>query len=174
MIDAGVGYRFNPWLRLDGTLEYRGAGMRARFGLTDPASPAFHGPLDYGYAGRAYLSAIVGLMNVYADLGTYWGFTPFVGAGAGFADNRTSRFADHGLAYSLNGPVAAWGGSFPGGSRTSFAWALMAGVDFAVAPNLAMSSAIVIWTPALSRRPAGAAAPERPTHSAAPAAAAFR
>lgn len=138
MIDAGVGYRFNPWLRLDGTLEYRGAGMRARFGLTDPASPAFHGPLDYGYAGRAYLSAIVGLMNVYADLGTYWGFTPFVGAGAGFADNRTSRFADHGLAYSLNGPVAAWGGSFPGGSRTSFAWALMAGVDFAVAPNLAI------------------------------------
>ncbi len=136
MIDAGVGYRFNAWFRMDGTLEYRGGGVRSRSTLTDPASPAFGGPADYAYVDRAAVSSIVGLLNGYANLGTYWGFTPFVGAGVGFAENRTHGLADHGLAYSLNGPLGASAGSFPGGSRTSFAWALTAGVDFDVAPNL--------------------------------------
>jgi opacity protein-like surface antigen len=136
MIDAGVGYRFNAWFRMDGTLEYRGGGVRSHSSLTDPASPAFGGPVDCAYFDRADVSSIVGLLNGYADLGTYWGFTPFVGAGFGFADNRASGFADRGLADTLKGPLGVSAGSFSSGSRTSFAWALMAGLDYDLAPNL--------------------------------------
>jgi len=75
-------------------------------------------------------------LNGYADLGTYWGFTAFVGAGVGFADNKASGFADRGLAYAMNGPLSATAGSFSGGARTSFAWAPMAGLDYDLAPNL--------------------------------------
>ena len=37
-IDAGVGYVLNPWLRMDGTLEYRfGARLRSSLAIVDPA-----------------------------------------------------------------------------------------------------------------------------------------
>ena len=37
-IDAGVGYVLNPWLRMDGTLEYRfGAELRSSLAIVDPA-----------------------------------------------------------------------------------------------------------------------------------------
>jgi hypothetical protein len=62
MIDAGVGYRFNAWFRMDGTLEYRDGGVRSHSSLTDPASPAF-GPVDYPYFDCADVSSIVGLLN---------------------------------------------------------------------------------------------------------------
>ncbi len=134
-IDAGAGYRFNTWLRMDGTLEYRGgARLEAHSSLTDPASPAF-GPLQFAESYRADVSSLVGLLNGYVDLGTYWGVTPFVGAGAGFADNRVSEFADDGFGSSGSGALTS-AGSFANGSKSSFAWALMAGVDFDVAPGV--------------------------------------
>jgi len=127
MIDAGVGYRLNAWVRMDGTLEYRGGAFRARSPSSDPAA--------YVSSDSADLSSIVGLLNVYADLGTYWGFTPFVGAGAGVADNAASRLAAGGAGFAPSGPFSARSGALAGGSRTSFAWALMAGVGFDVAPG---------------------------------------
>lgn len=135
MIDGGVGYRFNAWFRMDGTLEYRsGVRLKAHSVLTDPASPAF-GPLQYSDLYRDDVSSFVALLNGYADLGTYLGVTPFVGAGAGFADNLVSGFTDDGFGYALRGPLVS-SGAVANGSRTRFAWALMAGFDYDVAPNL--------------------------------------
>jgi opacity protein-like surface antigen len=133
MIDAGVGYRFNPWLRTDGTLEYRGGGFRSRSRLVEAT---FGGTAEAAYADSGGVSSIVGLVNAYLDLGTYWGFTPFIGAGAGFADNRVSGVTDRGVAYPSGGPIAASAGSFAGGSKTSLAWALMAGLGFDLSPSL--------------------------------------
>jgi opacity protein-like surface antigen len=132
LVDVGVGYRFNAWFRMDGTLVYRGGGFRARSGWADPLG----GPATYAYSDRAGLSSIVGLVNAYADLGTYWGFTPFLGAGAGVADTAAGGFRDSGVGFTARGPFAPAPGSLTGGSRTSFAWALMAGVGFDVAPGL--------------------------------------
>ncbi len=139
MIDAGVGYRFNAWFRMDGTLEYRGgANLQSLYTLTDPVSPAFGGPLHYADFYRADVSSFVGLVNGYVDLGAYWGVTPFVGAGLGFADNRVSGFTDQGFGASIYDPLGASGGYFSNGSKTSFAWALMAGLDVDVTPNLTL------------------------------------
>ena len=125
MIDFGAGYQFNSWFRADATLEYRaGARLQSRYASTNPVSADFAGPAQYADFYRADIASIVGLVNGYANLGTWYGFSPFLGAGVGFADNRLSGFID---------PSPA---GYSNGSKTSFAWALMAGVDFQVTPNL--------------------------------------
>ncbi len=137
MFDFGVGYRFNNWFRMDGTLEYRGgAELQSLYTLNDPANPYFGGPLQYADFFRADISSIVGLVNAYADLGNYWGVTPFVGAGAGFAYNSISGFTEQGFGYASFGPLGASGSYLDNGGKTAFAWALMAGLDFNVTPNL--------------------------------------
>lgn len=65
----------------------------------------------------------------YVDLGTYWGITPFVGAGVGAARITVDKFKDtnvvtQGLAYAKSG------------SKTNLAWALHAGMGYAVTPDL--------------------------------------
>ena len=81
MIDVGAGYQFNPWFRGDGTFEYRGgAGLQSLYTLTDPASPAFSGPLQYADFYRANVSSFIGLLNGYANLGNWYGISPSSGA----------------------------------------------------------------------------------------------
>ena len=75
-------------------------------------------------------------MNGYVDLGSYWGATPFVGAGIGVADNALSSVSDQGFAIPSAGAAYPVGGDFSNASSTRFAWALMAGLDFDIAPNL--------------------------------------
>ncbi len=138
MVDFGAGYRFNDWFRMDTTLEYRwGAKPQSRYTLNDAANPAHGGgPLQYADFYRANLASVVGLVNGYVDLPGLWGVTPFIGAGIGFADNTLSGFTDQGFgdaSYRSLGPVS---GYFSNGSKTSLAWALMAGLNFAISPNL--------------------------------------
>ena len=129
-IDAGVGYVFTPWARMDGTLEYRfGGRLQSDFAIADPA--------PFGSERlRAGLSSIAALVNGYVDLGSYWGATPFVGAGIGVADNALSSVSDQGFAIPSAGAAYPVGGDFSNASSTRFAWALMAGLDFDIAPNL--------------------------------------
>ena len=60
--------------------------------VTDPAG----GPAQYADPYRADVASIVGLVNGYVNLGAWYGFSPFLGAGVGFADNRLSGFTDQG------------------------------------------------------------------------------
>jgi opacity protein-like surface antigen len=137
MIDFGAGYQLNSWFRADTTLEYRaGAGLRSLHTLSDPASPAYGGAAQYADFYRGDVASIVGLVNGYATLGTWYGLTPFLGVGVGFADNKASGFTDRGFGYADYSSLGPSGGYFAGASRTSFAWALMAGVDFDVSANL--------------------------------------
>jgi opacity protein-like surface antigen len=133
MIDVGAGYQFNNWFRADATLEYRGgARLQSRYALTDSNG----GPEQYADSDRADVASIVGLVNGYATPGAWYGLSPFLGAGVGFADNRVSGFGAQDLGYADYPSPGPAGGYFANGSRTSFAWALMAGVDFDVSPNL--------------------------------------
>ncbi len=112
-IDAGVGYVLNPWLRMDGTLEYRfGARLRSSLAVVDPAPLGGGGPFSAADGLRAGFSSIVALLNGYVDLGNYWGVTPFLGAGVGVADNALSGVSDQGLAISGAGPAIPVGGVF--------------------------------------------------------------
>ena len=85
---------------------------------------------------RGDISSWVGLVNGYVDLGTWYGITPYVGAGVGLASNTLSGMTDQGdVTFALTGTGPS-GGYFGDGSKTNFAWALMTGLDFNVTQNL--------------------------------------
>ena len=70
------------------------------------------------------------LANAYLDMGTWYGITPYVGAGVGMASYNVSNLTDTSLSNQN-----AWGVA-PDKSGANFAWALMAGMSWNVAPNL--------------------------------------
>jgi opacity protein-like surface antigen len=144
IIGAGVGYQFNNWFRFDVTGEYRtAANYRATNSYTDIWSaqvPKFSGcggvlgatPRCFDHYQGQVRSAVF-LANGYVDLGTWYGITPFVGAGVGLANHWFEHFNDF-ATFTPNG-----GGSFGYArdtSQTNFAWALMAGLGYNVTPNL--------------------------------------
>ena len=88
LFGLGVGYNINNWLRVDVTGEYR---ARANFhGLDIGHTPGQDWPDRY--TGSKYEWTF--LLNGYVDLGTWWNFTPFLGAGVGFSRNTITNFGD--------------------------------------------------------------------------------
>lgn len=98
----GAGYRFANVLRADMTAEYR---SRANIHTADGV--------------RAHMSGATVLANIYADLGTWYGVTPYVGVGVGAGWNRLS--------------IAGMPGG--NGSRADLVWAVGGGFAFAVTPQ---------------------------------------
>jgi opacity protein-like surface antigen len=122
LVGIGVGYQFNPWIRADVTGEYRG---KATFhGLE--RSIDLRGVDEYS----ATKSEWVGLANLYIDLGTWHGLTPFIGAGVGFTHTMIDNFRDKGLFFGVGSLAYA-----KDHSETDLAWAVHAGVAYDVTPN---------------------------------------
>ncbi|MGD0564933.1 MAG: opacity family porin [Roseiarcus sp.] len=137
IFDLGFGYQFNNWFRVDLTEEYRGgAGFQTLEVLNEPNIVGTNtSTQQYADFYRANLSSYVTMLNGYADLGTWYGVTPYVGAGAGFAYNKLFGFTDTGYAFS--GSVQSPSGGYSNdGGRWNFAWGLMAGLSFNVTQNL--------------------------------------
>ncbi len=101
---AGFGYRWNDWLRFDATWDYRTgpggtrqASVVCPYGLTGVSSSSGV-PLGYLYDTTNTCNASAGmhqynnafLGNAYFDLGTYYGFTPYIGGGLGLNMNVQS------------------------------------------------------------------------------------
>jgi opacity protein-like surface antigen len=152
---VGVGYQYNSWLRADITGEYRG---KSRFEFSDKycyrpgTNSACSGAPVVGdqrgfnrIAGN--ISSMVFLANAYLDLGTWYGLTPFIGAGAGFANHKFTGGTDTGgqvTLLALAAPPAAetlgngfaTGGYLANKTKTNFAWAVMAGVGYDVSERL--------------------------------------
>jgi opacity protein-like surface antigen len=134
IFDLGVGYRFNNWFRADVTGQYRG---KSNFtGLDVVTGAGFAGTDSY----TATKSEWVALANVYADLGTWWCITPFVGAGIGTARVSIGNFTDTGdaIAAGLQTHSFDYAGQ---GSQWNFAWALHAGLAYKVSPGLTVELA---------------------------------
>jgi opacity protein-like surface antigen len=127
----GVGYYFNDWLRFDVTGEYR---AKANFHGTQVITSACCGTITDEYSGSK--SEWLFLANGYLDLGTWSGFTPFVGAGVGFSRNTISSFQDVCTVCAGGGVAFA-----EDQSKWNFAWALHAGVSYRVSPNFAIEFA---------------------------------
>lgn len=121
---VGVGYQFNNWLRTDFTGEYR---AKANFNGLDFVSAV---PQTNQYRGDK--SEWLFLWNVYADLGTWYNLTPFVGAGIGFDRLTISDFTD------TNISAPALGVSNGDSSKWNFAWALYAGAAYHVTPTFSI------------------------------------
>jgi opacity protein-like surface antigen len=133
---VGVGYQFNNWFRADVTGEYR---SKVAFGGTDFAQIAGLGPISDVYS--AGYSSWVGLVNAYADLGTWWCLTPFVGAGVGVARNTFTGLEDLGSIPTGVGSVNSASFFANGASKTSLAWAAYAGVAYKVTNNFTIELA---------------------------------
>jgi opacity protein-like surface antigen len=116
-IGGGVGYRFSPNFRTDVTLGYRGD-----YGFDQTGG---------GVRARANLDSFVGLVNGYWDITTVAGFTPYIGAGIGFADNSYGRTR---VSTTGGAPI----GTLNGDTTTDFAWQATAGVSYSVTPKWAI------------------------------------
>jgi len=128
-LGVGLGYRFNDHFRMDVTGEYRGAADFSGLQIyTD--YPTGGGTDEY----TAKKSELTFLANAYWDITTWRGITPFVGAGIGASYNTISGFTD------VNTPNlgVAYGSTQ---SQLNLAWALYAGLDYQVTPNLAIEAA---------------------------------
>ncbi len=145
--DLGFGYRFNDFLRMDATWDYWTSPARTRsfavvcpYGLQGVMNATTGFPAGYLYdttntcGGTASLSQHNNtfLANGYVDLGTYAGFTPYVGAGAGLnmsSMQGSSSFAEtaNGFGYAAN--LTNLGG-FPS------VWVNSAGQPIAPPPNI--------------------------------------
>jgi opacity protein-like surface antigen len=127
LLGGGIGYRFNPWLRADITGDYE---FPARFhgNLSCAACGAGGGA---GFSNEyAKISAATFLANAYIDLGTWYGFTPYVGGGIG----ASYVMVDDYHFVNPNGVTGVVGGD----GKWNFAWAAMAGVAFDITPNLVL------------------------------------
>jgi opacity protein-like surface antigen len=127
----GVGYEFNNWFRADVTAEYRTKAAINAFGLfTNPQGSAN----VFGDQFTGSIHSTVVLANGYIDLGTWNCLTPFIGAGVGVAFNTFSDLVDTGIAESGSGM-----GHNP--TEAHLAWALHAGLSYAVTQNFTMELA---------------------------------
>lgn len=122
----GVGYQFNSWFRADFTGEYRG---KSTFHGTDLV--AFNGNPNGADTYGGSKSEWLFLANVYADLGTWWCVTPFVGVGVGGTRNSITSFTDQGVSFvaGVPTPSSAYAAS---ASTWNMAWALHAGLAYKV------------------------------------------
>lgn len=136
----GVGYQFNNWFRMDVTGEYR---SRVQFSGTDYANINFGGGLGILPIGDTYrggYSSWVGMINAYADLGTWWCITPFVGVGVGGAYNTFSGFSDI-TTVNLGGGTSSGLYQATSASKLDLAWALHAGLAYRVNQNMTVELA---------------------------------
>jgi opacity protein-like surface antigen len=132
----GAGYQFNHWFRVDVTGQYRG---NANFHGLDVTSFPNAGTPGFGAdTYNASKSEWLFLANAYADLGTWWCITPYVGAGIGTARVTIANFTDSGIASLTGGGVGPGLVSAATGSQWNFAWALHAGLAYKVNPNMAI------------------------------------
>jgi len=106
VLDFGVGYR-EGWVRGDLTVSW----FEPQFtGSTALSSPDVSAKFD----------VIATLANVYVDLGTWYGITPYVGGGIGFSWFHPSGFN----ANTLPNPVR--------GDTLDFSWDVTTGFSYAV------------------------------------------
>ncbi|WP_245514847.1 outer membrane protein [Jiella endophytica] len=118
-VSIGAGYKFNEFLRADATVGYWKA---------DVDSADFPGGLSVDSEVKSFEV----MANAYVDLGTYAGFTPYVGAGAGtvHVEYQTGcRYAGDDCGSSLDTDIDDL-------SKWRFAYSLMAGVSYDVSQNL--------------------------------------
>ncbi len=165
-LGLGVGYKYNNWLRSDVTVDYRSGREfkgNTTMGVVRCQDGAVGTPLGPGpYTGsapvygscldfvQARMNNVHMLFNVYADLGTWYGLTPYVGAGIGFNINyqryQRNWYYNNGWAYSPTtwtdpftlGSYTAYWDSKQAFSNAQLAWALMGGAAYNVTRHLAL------------------------------------
>jgi opacity protein-like surface antigen len=121
-LGGGVGYNVNRYFRTDLTVDYWG---KADFRGT---SSGTCGGVPCSSADKSACSAWLLMANAYANLGTYHGITPYIGAGIGGA-----RVNWDDLENAISGGPT---NRHKGTSSWRFAYALMAGASYCLTHNV--------------------------------------
>ncbi len=111
MVGVRYGYKFK-WVRFDITADY---GFRSKYAGSTGGVGMYSAKID----------SMSVLANGYLDLGTWFGLTPYVGAGVGGSNLTTSE-------YGTPNPIFT---TVPTNSRWNMAWAYMAGASLALSPK---------------------------------------
>lgn len=143
---VGIGYSFNRWARADLTAEFRTSmDFKAvdefsfdcdAAGLTGFGSCGGGGVIRRNNVWMGAVDSYVFLLNGYVDFGVaFYGISPFVGAGVGFARHRIHSVTDF-------DPSDLGGGGYAAeNSDYEFAWALHAGLAYDVNERLTLEIA---------------------------------
>jgi opacity protein-like surface antigen len=150
--DLGFGYKFNNWIRADIVADYwlptRAQGYGTGRQCVTQVTTINNAPVDTAYDTctphmDSTIQRLDALANLYFDLGTWYGFTPYVGGGLGVSriqiTSDTNWYMTNGEPYHVttDGFYYNWDTSVDE-IRYQFAWALMAGVSYAITPELAL------------------------------------
>lgn len=156
-IGLGGGYKFTDWFRADVTVDYESLYSRngPNAGLMRPCEIGLYQPdpannpavISSVFSActpsvRNRTESMLTLGNLYFDLGNWWGFTPYVGAGVGinilYQRAQTAWFMSNGVPYAgvtYSDPrtqatyMANWDTRYEGTSAR-LAYAFMGGVSY--------------------------------------------
>jgi opacity protein-like surface antigen len=122
-VGLGGGFQFNQWFRADITVDYqklwRRDGLQVAMYCFSPVASVCTSSVD----NRA--ESISFLANAYLDLGNWWGFTPYIGAGIGanlLIQDANVQWAPALWPYDVT--------IFHSHDRVNFSYAAMAGVSY--------------------------------------------
>jgi opacity protein-like surface antigen len=129
---AGMGYRFNNFLRTDLTTDFFNGSLSGKSNINAPCSADEPAGTSCGFSHNADYNAVNFMANGYVDLGTYAGITPYFGAGAGVTYVRWSDMVSR--PFCEDGSSACSGttyenGRLKGEDSWRFTYALMAGAS---------------------------------------------
>jgi len=129
---AGMGYQFNNFLRTDLTTDFFNGTLNGGSNVARRCSASEPVGTSCSYSHEADYSAANIMANGYIDLGTYAGFTPYLGAGAGVTYVRWDDTTFN--PYCENGTGTCSGAAYvkdkaEGEDSWRFTYALMAGAS---------------------------------------------
>jgi opacity protein-like surface antigen len=138
---GGFGYRFTDYLRADLTFDIFTSEFGGTTATANPCVDATLAPALFGTTCRsedtASLLGVTMLANGYVDLGTYVGFTPYVGGGAGATYVKWDDVTRTNYCVGGACPVGFTNETTHAGARDlRFTWAAMAGVAYDVSDNM--------------------------------------
>jgi len=127
---VGMGYQFNSMFRADLTTDFFNGNLSGDSNIDLPCSDSEPAGTSCGFSHKADYNAINVMANGYVDLGTFAGFTPYVGAGAGVThvswdDLRSKPYCEDG-SEACSGETYL-SGRLKGEDSWRFTYALMAG-----------------------------------------------
>jgi opacity protein-like surface antigen len=135
---VGVGYTFNQFFRMDATIERTNGKFSGTSSSASPCSITGLAGTSCDMQDNATFAGWSALLNAYVEPGTFLGFTPYVGAGAGMTRVNWNDLSS--AQYCVGGtcPTPPYAGTVTHGGEGDwrFTWALMAGLAYDITPHL--------------------------------------
>jgi opacity protein-like surface antigen len=147
-LGGGVGYQIRDYFRVDLTGDYNFGG-KFRGSTAGDCTLLGTNPTSCSSVDTATFTTFDLMANAYVDLGTFSGFTPYLGAGIGGTHVKWGTLTNSATCidaagncnttlpgYAGTGFSGTYTESHVGSSSTRFAWALMAGASYNLSQNL--------------------------------------